>query len=179
MSTTRYSRLDSDEERLPENMTRIGYDADTQRYQYKDTTDDSYWEGPPGSQYGVLRPVGWIDPRSDEERLLASQEQDGVLKAQEKEAWRMLMPFFLICGVFLLGVWWVVGGRDFWRGDGEGGTRTCKEGQYQVIVKAGDTCWDIAGGTREGLEGLKHLNRGVDCERLGVGDVICLPDGAK
>lgn len=174
--STKYSRLNSSEERLPENMTRTGYDADTQRYQYQDTSDGSYWEGPPGSQYGILRPINWIDPRSSSERLSASEEQERILKKQDKEAWRMLLPFFLICGVFVLGVWWVIGGRDYFV-DGRGDARGCLKGQYEVLIKDGDTCWDIAGGSKEVLEQLKVLNEGVDCDRLGVGNVICLPVG--
>ncbi|TID20202.1 LysM domain-containing protein [Venturia nashicola] len=175
MSTTRYSRLDSDDERLPENMTRIGYDADTQRYQYQDSTDGSYWEGPPGSQYGILRPVGWVDPRSDEERLLASREHEAELERQEKEAWRMLMPFFLLCGVFILGVWWIVGGKDFWKENATG----CLKEQVELRVKAGDTCWGITGGTKEVLQQMKRLNKGVNCGKLRVGDLICLPGGGR
>jgi hypothetical protein len=174
MSNTKYSRLDTDEERLPENMTRIGYDADTEQYQYQDTTDGSHWQGPPGSRHGVLRPVGWTDPRSDEERLLASEQQDRHLKEQEKEAWRYLLPFFLLCGVFLLGVWYVIGGRGFWTE-----TRVCGHGTYKVEIRAGDTCWSLAGEKADVLEQLKHLNEGVNCDRLGVGDVLCLPDGGK
>ncbi|KAG7291034.1 hypothetical protein NEMBOFW57_001043 [Staphylotrichum longicolle] len=52
----RWSHLDSDEDRLPSGMTRIGYDADTQIYTYRDS-DGSYWEGAPGCQYGKLHRV--------------------------------------------------------------------------------------------------------------------------
>ena len=58
----RWSHLDSDEERLPEGMTRVGYDADTQVYTYRDS-DGSYWEGAPGCQYGKLRRVSPAAPR--------------------------------------------------------------------------------------------------------------------
>jgi hypothetical protein len=34
-------------------MQRVGYDADTQQYSYRDQ-DGSYWEGAPGARYGVL-----------------------------------------------------------------------------------------------------------------------------
>lgn len=177
MSTSKYSRLDSDSERLPENMTRIGYDADTERYQYQDSTDGSYWEGPPGSQYGVLRPVGWVDPRSDEERLLASEQQDKIMEETARQDWRMLLPFFLLCGVFLLGIWWVVGGWGLWD-QIHGRGSVCSEKGYEVKIRAGDTCWGIAGGKAEVLERLKELNEGVDCDKLGVGDVVCLPGGS-
>ncbi|KAL2200847.1 hypothetical protein P885DRAFT_73196 [Corynascus similis CBS 632.67] len=52
----RWSHLDTDEERLPEGMVRVGYDADTQVYTYRDS-DGSYWEGAPGVQYGKLHRV--------------------------------------------------------------------------------------------------------------------------
>ncbi|KAK3681656.1 hypothetical protein B0T22DRAFT_299872 [Podospora appendiculata] len=52
----RWAHLDTDEERLPDGMTRVGYDADTQIYTYRDT-DGSYWEGAPGSQYGRMHRV--------------------------------------------------------------------------------------------------------------------------
>lgn len=53
----RWSHLDTDAERLPENMTRIAYDSDTQVYTYRDNTDGSLWEGAPGATYGKLFPV--------------------------------------------------------------------------------------------------------------------------
>ena len=34
-------------------MQRVGYDADTQTYTYRDQ-DGSYWEGDPGARYGLL-----------------------------------------------------------------------------------------------------------------------------
>jgi hypothetical protein len=37
-------------------MTRVGYDADTQIYTYRDS-DGSYWEGAPGVRYGKLHRV--------------------------------------------------------------------------------------------------------------------------
>ncbi|PSR76865.1 hypothetical protein BD289DRAFT_167831 [Coniella lustricola] len=47
---------DSDQERLPEGMVRVGYDADTQVYTFRDV-DGSLWEGPPGCQYGHMTKV--------------------------------------------------------------------------------------------------------------------------
>ena len=49
----RYTDADSDAERLPEGMKRIGYDADTQVYTFKDA-DGTLWEGSPGAEYGRL-----------------------------------------------------------------------------------------------------------------------------
>lgn len=59
--------------RLPEGMTRVGYDADTGRYTYRETTGKIY-QGEPYSQYGVLRPIhdtpASSQPRRTSERKL-------------------------------------------------------------------------------------------------------------
>ncbi|KAK5660604.1 hypothetical protein OQA88_13167 [Cercophora sp. LCS_1] len=52
----RWAHLDTDQERLPEGMTRIAYDADTQIYTFRDV-DGSLWESAPGVKYGVLHRV--------------------------------------------------------------------------------------------------------------------------
>lgn len=39
--------------RLPEGMTRIGYDSDTGRYRFRDK-DGSIWEGAEGAEYGEM-----------------------------------------------------------------------------------------------------------------------------
>lgn len=51
--------LESDyqeDNRLPEGMIRIGYDADTAQYYYSDR-DGTVYEGAPGAEYGLLLPV--------------------------------------------------------------------------------------------------------------------------
>jgi len=58
----KWSKYDSDRERLPSGMRRIAYDADTQVYTYRDR-DGSLWEGAPGSTYGTLWPVRDQAPR--------------------------------------------------------------------------------------------------------------------
>ena len=69
--------LDSDKERLPDGMTRIGYDADTQVYSYYDATDNTYWRGAPGRQYGTLVPAPDLAPtptyRSSFEEFMAER----------------------------------------------------------------------------------------------------------
>ena len=66
MSGARYTPLSSDDiereadevdPRLPEDMTRIGYDADTETYTYRDA-DGSLWVGGQGNRYGRMRRVG-------------------------------------------------------------------------------------------------------------------------
>lgn len=52
----------SDAARLPENLERIAYDADTQIYSYRDTSTNEHWQGEPGNQFGQLRRVP-TDPK--------------------------------------------------------------------------------------------------------------------
>jgi hypothetical protein len=59
----RWAHLDTDEERLPEGMIRIGYDADRQVYTYRDRHDQSIWEGAPGCKYGRLHQISRGAPR--------------------------------------------------------------------------------------------------------------------
>lgn len=50
MPSNRWSRLDSDEERLPAGMKRVGYDADDGRYTFQD--QEGLWLGEPGAEFG-------------------------------------------------------------------------------------------------------------------------------
>ena len=50
-----------DGERLPEGMTRIGYDADTRQYTFLDTTDGTHYVSAPGNRYGTLVPAATAD----------------------------------------------------------------------------------------------------------------------
>jgi hypothetical protein len=52
-----------DDYRLPSGMQRVGYDADTQTYSYRDA-DGSYWEGAEGARYGKLRQDMFLCPLS-------------------------------------------------------------------------------------------------------------------
>src|SRR4051794_10644473 len=52
----KWSQYDTDAERLPDGMSRVGYDADTQTYTYRDRTGRKY-EGAPGVRYGTMWPV--------------------------------------------------------------------------------------------------------------------------
>ena len=44
---------EQDDYRLPAGMERVGYDADTQRYTFKDQRGQ-YWTSPAGSEFGEL-----------------------------------------------------------------------------------------------------------------------------
>jgi hypothetical protein len=87
--------------RLPEGMQRIGYDADTQRYSFRDQ-DGSLWESATGNRYGELRPVGQASSGEDVEAMNVMIEED------EQSAMRTMLPFGILIFLFLLGVFKLV-----------------------------------------------------------------------
>jgi len=168
---TRWSQYDEDEERLPEGMRRVGYDADTQTYTYQDT-DGSYWEGPSGARYGQLRRVGDGEPPSandeDDSHLLGT----GKKGAGQDEAWRMMAPFLLLICAFLLAVYLLLGGRLWWFGGNK--LMTCPDHQQVYQVQNGDTCWDISRKAGMSLEQLESMNMDLNCDSLQIGREICI-----
>ncbi|KAG9317004.1 hypothetical protein JVU11DRAFT_1184 [Chiua virens] len=52
----RFSQYNEDSYRLPEGIRRIAYDADTQRYTFRDRSGQLYTSAS-GEEYGVLKPV--------------------------------------------------------------------------------------------------------------------------
>lgn len=75
----RWSHLDTDEERLPDGMARIGYDADSETYTFRDAADGSLWRSAPGCQYGKLFRVRPPEP-------LGSVTADEVAEGDEPDA---------------------------------------------------------------------------------------------
>jgi hypothetical protein len=71
-----------DDERLPEGMVRIGYDADTQIYTFRDA-DGSLWEGEPGCRYGKLHRVSAPTPTRTSANL-PSTASSPVEKAEDR-----------------------------------------------------------------------------------------------
>ncbi|KAJ7774926.1 hypothetical protein B0H16DRAFT_1508886 [Mycena metata] len=53
----RWTQYDEDSYRLPEGMVRVGYDADTGEYIFRDRSG-TYFNGVSGSHYGPMRPQG-------------------------------------------------------------------------------------------------------------------------
>ncbi|KAJ3513239.1 hypothetical protein NLJ89_g3061 [Agrocybe chaxingu] len=67
----RWTQYDEDDYRLPEGMKRIGYDADTGRYYFRDA-DGSVWQGAEGVEFGEMTRVNGLPPslaaNSDDDR---------------------------------------------------------------------------------------------------------------
>lgn len=179
---SRFSRYDTDEERLPSGMTRVGYDADTQVYTFQDS-DGSLWESAPGCQYGQLTRVssGYGDLEAgaghadDTEPFLVAD--DTRLPEHQRTSWRHdmmpLLNFGVIVGVCLLLLFWYL----HWmaKPSGEELMPACGKGGITYAIKQGDTCWDIAETRRVRVEDILAVNDSLDCEKLVVGETICLP----
>lgn len=176
---SRFSHYDTDEERLPSGMERIGYDADTQTYTYRDARGKIY-EGAPGAEYGHLSPTGGDD--DGEGAPFISPGSGGARPPQQWEherdswraAWAPLLNFFLLVALFLAGVGWLLYGRD----GGEARVQ-CGLGEKSWKIHKGNTCWELAQGSGIEVDRLKEMNPGMDCDRLRPGSTICLPDEHK
>jgi hypothetical protein len=169
---------------LPEGMQRIGYDADTERYTFRDA-DGNLYESAPGSRFGELRPAGHEPPQSTSYTPPEDiEERNLVVDKGHREAVRTMLPFALLIFVFLLVVFRVVNG-----GFGFGGSEKiladhdklqvldCHEGTHHIQVAKGDTCWAIAESRGLGVDELLELggNENVDCDRLRIGQGVCVP----
>ncbi|KAF4595735.1 peptidoglycan-binding LysM [Ophiocordyceps camponoti-floridani] len=162
---------DSDDERLPEGMTRIGYDADSQIYTFRDT-DGSYWESAPGCRHGRLTRVGDCGPDTEQQ-----QQQQPFLHDHHQQpfiSWRHemmpLLNFGLLIGLSLLLLFWYL----HWAADDSSPTLSqCASPPY--VVRSGDTCWAIARARRLTVEDVIARNPALDCRRLAVGALLCLP----
>jgi hypothetical protein len=168
---SRFSRYDTDEERLPEGMTRVGYDADTQIYTFQDA-DGSYWESAPGCQYGQLTRVG---EEAHQSFIYADTS------SRPRPSWRRdMMPmlqFGVIIGVFLLVLFWFL--RVSAGGGSGGSVLQCPEGTSKYTIKPDDTCWAIAQAQGIDIKDILTYNKGIDCEKLVIGSTMCLLDSTS
>ncbi|KAH9996483.1 hypothetical protein BJV77DRAFT_987268 [Russula vinacea] len=181
----RWSQYDEDDYRLPEGMKRVGYDADSGKYFFRDDEGHT-WEGQEGAHFGEMTRVsdGAAVTHSDEDDVEnGPRREDGYAplsgdadgsphpKHSSGSPYRMLFPFFLIIIVVLLLVWRLI----ISPGLTPVKYSKCPEGSTRVAVVAGDTCWRIAEAHGCGLEVLKKANANIVCERLIPGDQICVP----
>ncbi|KAF8878105.1 hypothetical protein BD779DRAFT_1555567 [Infundibulicybe gibba] len=68
----RWTQFTEDSYRLPEGVTRVGYDADTSQYTFRDR-QGKFYVGEPGAEYGTLRPLSGAprDPKNKENKALS------------------------------------------------------------------------------------------------------------
>ncbi|KIK07097.1 hypothetical protein K443DRAFT_88029 [Laccaria amethystina LaAM-08-1] len=82
----RWTQYDEDEARLPEGMQRIGYDADSSRYTFRDKEGNIY-QSAPRAEYGILTPVS--DPVAE---VLKSRPQAFATNGKQKSRSHSLSP---------------------------------------------------------------------------------------
>lgn len=142
-------------------MERVGYDADSSTHTFRDA-DGSYWESDEGVELGQLHRVG-----------NQPQHRDGYLESWKTEQrngfWKYFGPFALLVGVvLLLAIFYLPSGRV--------ARIHCAEGLDRYVVKAGDTCWDLAESNGLTVDEMVRLNPQLDCNSLVPREQICLPD---
>ncbi|KAI1370146.1 carbohydrate-binding module family 50 protein [Hypoxylon crocopeplum] len=167
-----WSQYDTDEERLPEGMQRIGYDADTQTYTFRDA-DGSIWESAPGNQYGQLHRVNTTFSSYGDDAHDATEPLHGTSN-EPPTSWRHemmpLLNWFLLVGLFLLLIFWFISGATK-----QVDPTTCGDQSSPYKIKTGDNCWAIAEAHHVPLESLLQENHGLDCDKLAVGGTVCIP----
>ncbi|KAI0370075.1 hypothetical protein BV20DRAFT_967084 [Pilatotrama ljubarskyi] len=192
----RWTQYDEDSYRLPEGMKRVGYDSDTGRYQFRDQ-GGSLWEGPEGAQFGEMRRVGVApvvtDDRSQEEDEEAeigvpSSRSDGYRPlatdangpdfvyprhtSRTDNAYRMILPFFLIIAVVLLLVFRLVHSST---PANPPETILCPGGTEAYHIVRGDTCWALSQARGCTVQDILDVNQELNCEALRLGQAVCLP----
>lgn len=182
----RWTQFDEDDYRLPEGMRRIGYDADTGRYYFRDG-NGGVWKSEEGSDYGELTKVSELpssiagsnvmddgdveaaSTHSNGYHLLNTDPNSTMARNLNSSAYRTLFPFFLIIAVVLLLVWRLVLSPGLSTRESD-----CSHAQAYT-VQLGDSCWDVARAHNISLDDLRVLNPKLQCEPLIPGSTICLP----
>ncbi|CDO77271.1 Carbohydrate-Binding Module Family 50 protein [Trametes cinnabarina] len=193
----RWTQYDEDSTRLPEGMTRVGYDSDTGRYYFRDR-DGSLWEGPQGAQYGEMKrvqgaPVLTDDHAHDEDEEaeigVPSSRVDGYTPlavdadgrtvpharhtSRTDSAYRIMLPFFLIIVVVLLLVFRLVHSSPL--ADPSEPPLRCPGASEAYTVVRGDTCWELSQARGCSVQDILSVNQGLSCEAIRPGQAICLP----
>ncbi|EIM83566.1 uncharacterized protein STEHIDRAFT_63096 [Stereum hirsutum FP-91666 SS1] len=183
----RWTQYDEDEARLPEGMTRVGYDSDTGKYYFRDS-DGSLWEGPEGAQYGEMVKVSdapiALGESSNGNDVEPGGRADGYsplavdpvslfngTRIRSESPYRMLFPFLLIIIVILLLIGRLV---VFPSSSSSTPAKLCPSGSTASVIVKGDTCWAIAKSHESSVDDLLSLNPGLDCDTLKPGQRICV-----
>ncbi|EMD32593.1 carbohydrate-binding module family 50 protein [Gelatoporia subvermispora B] len=191
----RWTQYDEDDYRLPEGMKRVGYDADTGKYHFRDQ-DGTLWEGPEGASYGEMRRVSGTpqvvsqpDEAADEGDDLeaAPARADGyqplaadpsypphsASRGSQISSYRMMFPFFLLVVVVLLLVIRLVHSPS---AIDPPLSRLCPNSTEVYRVQQGDTCWGLSQTRGSTVDKVREVNPGLECDKLTEGQLICLPE---
>lgn len=183
----RWSQYDSDGGGPPEGMTRIGYDADEQTSTYRDR-DGSIWESAPGNEHFLTRVSGPVartethsgynghgnDNDTDEEPPPPYIYDESVATASWRADMMPLLNFFMIIALFLIGVFYYLR-NTAGKMDEDVQKLECGRRNTVYHVQSGDTCWALADTRGLTVDDLLKENANLDCDKLMVGQTICVP----
>lgn len=176
---SRFSRYDTDDERLPDGMTRVGYDADTQVYTFQDSSDGSYWESAPGNQYGQLTRVGDGSASDDEDTEPFLISEQSVAQPSWRAELMPLLNFGVLIGLCLLLLFWYLhSAASPDRSEQKAPKIKCEDNSAPYTIHQGDTCWSLGQDRTISVDDIVRLNAGLDCQKLRLGLAICLPEVA-
>ena len=99
--------------------------------------------------------------------LIIIKEQ--AIHKSNSEAWRYLLPFFLLVSVFLLVLFRFLGSAA------APTPLVCAGNSVRYLVNSGDSCWAIANDHGMTVTDLLRLNQGMECTLLKAGNEICVP----
>jgi LysM repeat protein len=129
--------------------------------------DDDLISGTKSSQSeGLVRLTG-LHFHLNESNANSSKEQN--IRKADNEAWRYILPFFLLVSVLLFALFRFLGSAA------DPTPYVCPEDSIRYTVKVGDSCWAIANGHSVKVADLMRLNYGMDCSLLKAGREICVP----
>ena len=175
---SRFSRYDTDEERLPDGMTRVGYDADTQVYTFQDS-DGSLWESAPGCQYGQLTRVGNApDPDDDNDTAPFLVSEQSYRPTSWRTEMMPLLNFGIVIGLCLLLLFWYlhVAAKSSNGDEAAAPKLSCPDSNTPYTIQKGDSCWGLADERGITVDEVVSLNPELDCEKLLPDSEICLPE---
>lgn len=97
-----------------------------------------------------------------------------AIKKDTRESARMLLPFALLVLIVLILFFRYLNNA----GGTEGVQVHCGDGYKAIQIEKGQTCWGLGEAYGVGVDGLLKIegNEGVDCDKLRVGQGICVPD---
>jgi len=150
---------DDDQGRLPPGFKRVGYDADTETYTYESPEGELY-QGASGNRYGRLVPVSAPIDCDFEEPV-----------HDNTSSYRYFLPFLLLVVVFLL----ILIAPPWKQKFGFGSQLKCEAGILKHEVKGGETCFALSKTFATSLEELRKVNPKLNCDKLQIGQEICVP----